>query len=488
MRWLKRLGLVLTFPVLLVLVLALYVGAKWAFHSQDDDAERIASKAAYLQTVAQSTKSRSVADRPNVLILFYDDLGYGDFGFTGSQAIKTPNIDALAAAGTVLSNFHSASPVCSPARAALLTGRLPPRAGMPQVVYPSGKATQLINILSDTNTRIPFEEITLADVLKADGYRTGMIGKWHLGDTAPSLPNRMGFDSFFGALHSNDMQPFALWRNDQIEVADPADQDSLDRRYTDEALRFITASAADKRPFFLYFAHNFPHEPLHAAPADRGKSAAGLYGDVVERLDRGVGEIVAALKASGKLDNTIIILTSDNGPWFEGSPGAARGRKGQTFEGGMHVPFLVHWPKGLSGGRSLPDQAMGNDLFPTLLDWLAIPLPSDRKIDGQSLKPMLAGQFQAPRVTYYYSGKQLMAVSDGRYKYHDRQPILYVLSNGSWALPFPKGPWLFDLSTDPGEAYDVSMLRPAEAARLKAALDARRAEDQDNSRGWLAVH
>jgi uncharacterized sulfatase len=484
MRWLRRLGLILTLPVLLIAVLALYVGVKWALHSQDDDPVRIASKASYLRMVAQGAVSQSGTERPNVLILFYDDLGYGDFGFTGSRAIKTPNIDALAAAGTVLTNFHSASPVCSPARAALLTGRLPLRAGMPQVVYPSGQAIQLINILGETNTRLPLEEITLADVLKADGYRTGMVGKWHLGDAAPSLPNRMGFDSFFGALHSNDMHPFALWRNDRIEVADPADQDSLDRRYTDEALRFLAAGGADKRPFFLYFAHNFPHEPLHAAPADRGKSAAGLYGDVVERLDRGVGEIVAALKAGGQFDNTIIILTSDNGPWFEGSPGMARGRKGQTFEGGMRVPFLVHWPKSLVGGRSLPDQAMGNDLFPTLLDWLAIPLPVDRKIDGQSLRPLLAGEPQPPRITYYYSGKQLMAVSDGRYKYHDRQPILYTLSNGTWALPFPKGPWLFDLSIDPDESYDIAMLRPADAARLKAALDARRVEDRDNPRGW----
>jgi arylsulfatase A-like enzyme len=202
-------------------------------------------------------------------------------------------------------------------------------------------------------------------------------------------------------------------------------------------------------------------------------------------LDRGVGEVVAALKESGAFDNTIIILTSDNGPWYEGSPGPYRGRKGQTFEGGMHVPFLIHWPKGLAGGRTLPNMAMGNDLFPTLLDWVNLPAPQDRAIDGRSLRPLFEGKSPAaPRIDYYYSGNRLMAVSDGRFKYHDQQPINYVISNMRISPPTLQGPWLFDLSTDADESYNVAMKYPQEAVRMKAALDARVAEDRTNLRGW----
>jgi arylsulfatase A-like enzyme len=312
-----------------------------------------------------------------------------------------------------------------------------------------------------------------------------MVGKWHLGDVAPSLPNDMGFESYYGAHHSNDMHPFALWRNDKVEVADPADQNRLDALYTGEAVKFIASAENAERPFFLYFAHNFPHLPLHADPAQRGRSAAGLYGDVVETLDDGVGRIVGELKRTGQLDNTIIILTSDNGPWFEGSPGHARGRKGQTFEGGMHVPFVIHWPAGLRGGRTIDTMAMGTDVVPTLFDWIGLPLPRDRTIDGTSLRPLLEGK--APpvqRLTWFYAGKGLMAVSDGRFKYHPNQPYFYTTSNSNLPLPAPQGPWLFDLSVDPDESYNVAMKYPEVEARLKAALDSRNREMAANPRGW----
>ncbi len=482
-KWFKRIGLVLLIPALIVLGGLVYAGLKIGFYRQKDDAAHLAAKGAYLKELAAANTQRPRAGRPNILVIFYDDMGYGDLGFTGSRAIKTPNIDALAFAGTVMTNFHSSSPVCSPARAAFLTGRLPPRAGMSDVVFPSGGIQQaVINKLNSVNIRIPAEEITLADVLKADGYSTNMIGKWHIGDRAPSLPNNMGFDHFYGALHSNDMHPFNLWRNDKIEVKAPAKQEDMNSLYTQEAVRTIETKR--DKPFFLWFAHNFPHEPLDAPAHDRGKSAAGLYGDVVEGLDRGVGEVVASLKRTGQFENTIIIVTSDNGPWFEGSPGLNRGRKGQTFAGGTHVPFLIHWPKGLEGGKSLPAVAMGNDIFPTLLDWLGLPLPADRIIDGHSIRPVLEGKPATPRITYHYSGMRLMAVGDGRFKYHDKQPITHVVSNMRINPAMQRGPWLFDTSTDPDESYNVTMRYPKDAARLKAALDTRVAEDKANSRGW----
>jgi arylsulfatase A-like enzyme len=247
----------------------------------------------------------------------------------------------------------------------------------------------------------------------------------------------------------------------------------------------VQDSAKTEKPFFLYFAHNFPHEPLHAPGHMTGNSAGGLYGDVVEGLDRGVGEIVAALKQSGAYDNTIIILTSDNGPWFEGSPGPNRGRKGQAFEGGVKVPFFIHWPKGLNGGRTLESIAMGTDLFPTLLEWIAIPQPKDRAIDGKSLASLLKGTTQSAHdIVYFYVGNKLMAVSDGRFKYHARQPMLYVVGNQFFAPPTKKGPWLFDLSVDGDESYDVSAKYPDQAKRLKAVLDARVREDAGNLRAW----
>ncbi|KGB54494.1 Sulfatase family protein [Sphingopyxis sp. LC81] len=485
-RIFKILGLVLALPLACILGLLLYAGYQIWANKPSDDADRIASKSSYLKTVASRAADRVDAPRPNVVIIFYDDLGYGDFGFTGSKAIRTPNIDALARDGVVLSNFHSASPVCSPSRAALMTGRLPPRAAVPEVLFPSDSPIRLALYAGGNANHLPAEEVTIAEVLKADGYRTGMIGKWHLGDHAPYLPNQFGFDSFYGAHYSNDMKPFAIYRNDKVAVAAPADQTRIDALYTGEAISFIQKSATDKAPFFLYFAHNFPHQPL-AVPKDKaGRSAAGLYGDVVEGLDDGVGKIVGALKASGQLDNSIVILTSDNGPWYQGSPGQARGRKGQSFAGGTHVPFIIHWPKGIPGKRAIPAMAMGTDILPSLFDWIGLPLPQDRMIDGASLRPLLDGKSdKAHDFTYFYAGKRLAAVSDGRFKYFAKQPYIYATSNSRLAIASQEGPWLFDLSVDPDESYNVAMKYPDAVRRLKAALEARNANMAGNPRGWV---
>lgn len=484
-RALRIIALVLALPLALVLGGALWFAVTVIANRTGDDATHMESKARYLEKLAALAPSLKGRKLPNVLIVYYDDLGFGDLGFAGSTAIRTPNIDALAAEGVVLTNYHSPSPVCSPSRAGMLTGRMPPRAGVPSVMRESGNPQRFFNYALGSANRLPAEEITLADAFKASGYRTAMVGKWHLGDEAPSLPNLFGFDQFYGALYSNDMEPFAIWRDRKVAVPAPADQTRLDRLYTDEAVRLIGENAGQEQPFLLYFAHNFPHRPLHIAPENRGRSPGGLYGDVVEALDDGIGRIVGELKKTGQYDNTIMIVTSDNGPWFEGSPGRYRGRKGETFEGGMHVPFLIHWPDGLAGGRSLDTMAMGTDILPTLFDWCGLPLPGDRTIDGASLAGVLQGTGPAPqRITYFYSSNDLLAVSDGHFKYHVRQPYLYHIGGTPFGLPIPQGPWLFDMTTDPDESYDVSMKYPKEAARLKAALEARQAEDKRNLRGW----
>jgi arylsulfatase A len=251
---------------------------------------------------------------PNVVVVFCDDLGYGDLGCYGSK-IRTPNLDRLAAEGMRFTHFYSANPVCSPSRAALLTGRYPTRVGVPRVLFPGD------------SSGLNEDEQTIADVLKTRGYRTACIGKWHLGRPEKYLPTRRGFDSYFGIPYSNDMTPRVLMRNTEV-VEQTADLASLTPRYTEEAVRFIEGATDQGKPFFLYMPHTYPHIPLGASAKFRGKSPLGMYGDVVEELDWSVGEIVKALQRKGIEKNTLIVFTSDNGPWFQGSPGPLRGRKG----------------------------------------------------------------------------------------------------------------------------------------------------------------
>lgn len=485
-KWLKRLGLVLTLPALLILGIALWAGYKVVSYGQNDNETHLAAKQDYLKSLSASvTKQNEGAKRPNIIFILYDDLGYGDFGATGSSAIKTPNIDTLAGDGVQLSNFYSPSPVCTPSRAGFLTGRHAPRAGLPDVVFPTGTAFSLVSKLSSSNNRLPAEEITIADMLKASGYRTGMIGKWHMGDRSPSLPNDFGFDQYYGALYSNDMTPFALYRNREIEVEAPADQTKMNALYTNEAKKFIEASVSGEQPFFLYFAHNFPHIPLFVPKDREGTSDAGLYGDVIESLDWGIGQLVDALKASGQYDNTIIIITSDNGPWYEGSAGPVRGRKGQTFEGGMRVPLIVHWPAGLQGGKIIEGMSMGTDLLPTLADWLQIPLPEDRIIDGRSVRAMLESGEETPHdYLYFFASDQLMAVRDTRFKYADERTLHYGPEPMAFAFGSKHGPWLLDMQVDPDESYNSSLRHPEEVQRLSDKLKAKRKEMEDNLRGW----
>ncbi|WP_062526644.1 sulfatase family protein [Demequina rhizosphaerae] len=443
-------------------------------------ADHESTKDAYLDGLRASPVG---GDAPNVLLVYYDDVGYGDLGFMADTPIETPHLDALAEDGIVLTNFHAPSAVCTPSRAALLTGRLAPRAGVPDVLFPSDSPYAAINEAAGV-TGLGQDEITMPEVLEAAGYATGMIGKWHLGDTAGSLPNDFGFDTFLGSLYSNDMSPFQIYQDEEV-LLETVDQTGLDALYTDEAVAFIGDAADSDDPFFLYFAHNFPHEPLFSAEENEGRSAAGAYGDVVEGLDDGIGRIVDELEATGQLDTTIIMVTSDNGPWYQGDAGDHRGRKGEVYEGGMLVPFLVHWPDGLDGGRTLDAMAMGTDILPTLMDWLDIAAPVDRALDGVSMAPLLAGDSERVGEHYYfYASERLLAVSDGRYKYYAQQPYVDVASGSSDVSVTQQGPWLFDLEADPSESYDVIDRHPEVAAALAAELERRDAEMEMNPRGW----
>ena len=272
------------------------------------------------------------------------------------------------------------------------------------MVFPSGHPIDLLQRATGRPVRLPADEITLADALRAGGYATMMIGKWHLGGESPSLPTELGFEHYFGVLHSNDMQPLPLWRDREIVEQHPIDQTTLTRRYTDEAVAFL--ESAHDRPFFLYVAHNFPHEPLHASAEQAGKSPDGLYGDVIADLDASTGAIVDALERLGLAKNTLVLVTSDNGPWFEGSPGALRGRKNDVFEGGMRVPLIARWPGHVAAGQRIEAVAAAVDVLPTALGLAGLPLPADRVIDGVVKSQRAArrcgcsgiGYFQSPSV------------------------------------------------------------------------------------------
>ena len=461
----------------------LWLAGRIVFHTQSDDPQRLAGKRAYLESIARA--SAGGGPRPNLVVILFDDLGYGDLGAYGATAVATPALDRLAADGVVFRNGYAASPYCSASRAGLLTGRFAVRSGLDHVVQAPWTWRDLLLRLGGLNRRLPLEEITLAELLSSAGYATAIFGKWHLGDESPSLPHERGFDEFYGLLHSNDQGRPAVRRNGEIVERHPIDQASLTRRYTDEAVRFLEHSAG--RPFFLYLPHTFPHVPLHAPAERRGTSEGGLYGDVVEELDASVGRVMEALERLGLAENTLVVATSDNGPWFQGSGGGVRGRKMEVFEGGTRVPWIVRWPASVAAGQVVEQPITGLDLFPTMLAAAGLPPPPDRLLDGDSLLPLLTGEEMVPqRPVWYFQIGVLRAVRSGRFKYHD----VHRLSYGNpmdWPLaPFvSKGPWLFDLARDPSESYDVSDRHPEVARRLADLLRQRQRELAENPRGWL---
>ena len=436
----------------------------------------------------ESMAQAGITDRPNIIILFADDLGYGDIGPFGHPTIQTPHLNRMAREGMRLTQFYVAASVCTPSRAGLLTGRLPVRSGMAsderRVLFPNSKGG------------LPDEEITIAEALKKEGYATAAIGKWHLGHLPEHLPTEHGFDRYYGVPYSNDMKTTAngekgvpLVRNKTI-VEYPATQRTLTRRYTEEALSFIEAN--ETQPFFLYLPYTFPHVPLHASEAFRGTSARGLYGDVVEEIDWTVGRILEALRETGQAKNTLVFFTSDNGPWLEfdqqgGSAGLLRGGKSTTWEGGMREPALAWWPGTVPAGSVTPAVSSTMDLFSTALELAGAELPQDgRVIDGQNLMPVLTGETDEGRETlFYYEGGGLHAVRMGPWKAH-----FQVSPDAPGAEPPPeeKLPLLFHLGHDPSEQYDVASEHPEVLEEIRALVeehrrDLERGEDQLAERG-----
>ena len=305
------------------------------------------------------------------------------------------------------------------------------------------------------------------------------MGKWHLGDRAGHLPNDRGFESFYGALWSNDDQPYAIYRDRAVAVRAPADQNVLTRNFTYAAQEFIESRRDG--PFFLYLAHAMPHVPIHASEEFRGRSRAGLYGDAVEELDWGVGQILDTLDRLDLSAKTLVVFSSDNGPWWQGNPGLARGRKLLTFEGGFRVPFIARWPGVIPAGASTRAMSMNFDLFPTCLALAGVPLPQDRIIDGRDILPVLMRGSASPHETLlFYDTRNLVALRYQHWKYYRR----YTTDNAAF-WPLRQGPFLFDLDTDPNESYSLIESLPELAARMAAMLESRAAEMKANLRGWL---
>ncbi len=447
--------------------------------------ERLAQKRDYLAAVPTAADGA-----PNVIVIFFDDLGYGDLSSYGNALIETPEIDRVAKTGVKLTEFYSSSPVCTPSRAGLLTGRYPVRAhAANHVFFPEGSPVALFRKVQGYPNALVQDEILLPEILAAAGYRTGMIGKWHLGDRDGHLPNDFGFESFYGVHFSNDMAPLHIYRQKQIEVpADQVDQTKLTALYTQEAVTFLEQT--DRRPFFLYLAHTFPHVPHYADAAFEGRSAAGLYGDVVEDLDRSVGMVMQALEQQGLGDNTLVIVTSDNGGDYLGSVGPLRGRKGETFEGGMRVPGIFSWPERLPKGATLDGMAMNIDILPTVLGVAEIDPPTDRAIDGRNLLPMISERKASPHEHLFYFSAwhgRLEAVRDSRFKYRLRtqkqaSQILYPLPLSAFT-PFAN-PMLTDLQRG-REAHDLQGRYPKKTRDLKATIEAMNESLTENPRGWI---
>jgi arylsulfatase A-like enzyme len=427
------------------------------------------ANASLLLLLALSGSTQAADPPPNLVVILADDLGYGDLGCFGHPTIRTPHLDRMAAEGMRLTSFYSGAPVCTPSRAALLTGRLPVRSGMAspkrRVLFP------------DSAGGLPAAEVTIAEALREQGYATACIGKWHLGHLPEHLPNRHGFDTNFGLPYSNDMKPAPLLRDGEV-VEEPAEQATLTRRYTDEALRFLREN--QRRPFFLYLAHTFPHVPLHASDEFRGRSLRGLYGDVVEELDHHVGRLLNGLRELGLERRTLVLFTSDNGPWLVqrergGSAGLLREGKGSTWEGGVRVPAIAWWPGKVRAGSTSTAITSALDVFPTALELAGLPLPHDRALDGFSLLPVLLERGPAPRNhLFYYRDSSLFAVREGPWKAHFFTQAGYGEKGPTWHDP----PLLFHLEHDPSEAHNVALRHLDVVERLRALADAHR-EDVD---------
>lgn len=422
------------------------------------------SRRQFLQ-VGSGAIAAAQSRKPNFIVLFADDMGYGDLSCYGHPNIQTPNLDKLAAEGVRFTSGYAAASVCTPSRVGLLTGRYAKRAGLPR------------NLGPESVGGLPLSEITIAQHLKGHGYKTAAIGKWHIGhNPATYLPTSRGFDQYLGLLYSNDMippwvktdVPLRLWRN-QDAIENVTDQSHLTERYTNEATEFIRK--AGENPFFLYLPYAMPHLPVSAPKSRRGRSRAGLYGDTIETLDWSVGQIMSELKARNLDGNTMVVFASDNGPWHElpprmlaagvepwhtGSKSLFRGAKGTTWEGGHRVPFLTRWPGAFPGGRTSSEMVSTLDFFATFSAAAGAPMLGDRIYDSHDLMPLLRGRTAiSPRESYhYFLGPELEGLREGPWKYRKGE--------------------LYHLDLDPAEQYNVAARNPEVAARMASRLEADR--------------
>jgi len=443
--------------------------------------EHLPQKQAYLDSI------RPIRGKtPNILLILFDDLGYGDLSSYGNRLIRTPNIDAAGARGVKLDQFYSSAPVCSPSRAGLLTGRYPTRARASNHVFMgTGTPSATLRASRGWTNALPLDEILLPEILSRAGYRTGAFGKWHLGDVAGRRPNDFGFNDYFGLHYSNDMKPTNVWRNDRIDTPEAqVDQSTLTERITDEAQAFIRRNA--DRPFFAYVPYTAPHWPHHPNRKHEGVSEGGAYGDVIEDLDTHVGRLIQTLSDLRIDDNTIVIITSDNGGDYAGSAGDLRGRKTETFEGGMRVPAFVIWPGKIAPGTVTREMAMNIDILPTILAALNIAQPQDRIIDGRDLGGMLTGGSSPHDYLYYvttWSGRY-EGIRDRAFKYRD--PVLdrtLISARGPGGGGAGDRPSLYAIDQD-NESHDVSAKHPARLSALRQQLELFRQETGDNIRGW----
>ena len=410
----------------------------------------------------------------NFVIIFTDDQGYGDMSCNGHPTIHTPNLDQMAYQGQKWTQFYSAAAVCTPSRAALMTGRLPVRSGM--------ASSKRVVLFPDSAGGLPQNEITIAEILKGAGYKTGMVGKWHMGHLPEHLPTTQGFDSYYGIPYSNDMDRDSNVKGDWVEIGKtapwsiyqvplikngtvverPVNQNTITRRYTEEAVKFITNNKESS--FFLYLAHSMPHIPLYASKNFKGKSLNGIYGDVIQEIDWSVGKIIRSLEDNGIDDNTLVIFTTDNGPWLSygnhaGSAKPLREGKGTAWEGGVRVPCIMRWPNKIPSGKTCSTPAMTIDILPTIAELTGSNLPN------HSIWPLMNGDPKAksPHEAYYfYWGADLHAIRKGNWSLHlphryrslkgqpgkDGIPSKYIQKSTGIAL--------FDLKKDISQKEDLS--------------------------------
>jgi arylsulfatase A len=436
-----------------------------------------------LITLLNCLTGHSQSHSPNFIIIFADDLGYGDLSCYGNPTIITPNLDKMAAEGMRFTQFYVGAAICTPSRAALLTGRLSIRTG----IHAGKRGTPSV-FNTNSASGLPLKEMTIAEMLKPKGYTTGIIGKWHLGHLPEFLPTKQGFDYWFGLPYSNDMgkiattrldpdnpsatlprlnvPPLPLYRNDSVIETEP-DQHFLTKRYTEEAIQFIKRNKS--QPFFLYYANNFPHVPLYASPQFEGKSKRGLYGDVVEELDWSVGQVLQTLKDLKIDNNTLVIFTSDNGPWLTqldhgGSAGMLYDGKHSTYEGGMREPAIAWWPGKIKHNVICTSLATAMDLLPTFASLSKTALPKGLVLDGTDISPLLFQTKDKVRdIIYYYFNADLYAVRKGPWKAHftthhgfsKEAPVVHQI------------PLLYNIEEDPSEKYDIAKFHPEILEDLK---------------------